>query len=516
MSDLLARLEAAGSDEEREWIVQEANLAGLDESVQEAVWAAAIPHWFDVAFLAMLLGKDEAKVETLWPELVKLSYVEPFPDRGYNVHERTRKLLLDTLWRNDRERFREFSRRAAAYCERQDRDETAWQMEWIYHLLIAEPDRGATELKETGRRWQNPPNFAFDRLDAMIRLISEHADNDRLEDRSHGWTIFWTARLDRIYSRYHAARSRLADVSFSKEVDATLAAHWNLELGDILYRLSDHREARNRYEKALSIYQETEDRLGEANCLEALADVHYALSEYDDARSQYKKAISIYQNIDAQLGKANCVTTLGDIDRVHGEYDAARRRYEEARLIYHKIGARLGETNCIFCLGDVHRALGEYSDARRRYEEALLIYQEIGTRLGEANCIWALGDIHRMLDEFDDARSRYEEARLIYHEIGAQSGEMDVLCGLAEIDCATSHWPEAKEKYREALAYYSATGMAREQALAHTGLGQIACSVGNPVHAHQHYKAALAIYKRIGSPKAADIEATLKDIPLNE
>ena len=62
--DILARLQAAQSDAEREWVLMEWSLANLEPEVRAAVWAAAIPHWFDAAFLAALLDKPLAEAPT--------------------------------------------------------------------------------------------------------------------------------------------------------------------------------------------------------------------------------------------------------------------------------------------------------------------------------------------------------------------------------------------------------------------------------------------------------------------
>jgi len=129
--DLLARLQAARSDEEREWLVLQFNLESLDPALREAAQAAAIPHWFDAEFLAVILDRPADETRPLFERLIALSFVEPFPGRGHDVHERTRALLLNRLWQDDRERYREWSRRAAAYCERRDRSDPAWRIEAI-------------------------------------------------------------------------------------------------------------------------------------------------------------------------------------------------------------------------------------------------------------------------------------------------------------------------------------------------------------------------------------------------
>ena len=57
--DLLAQLQRAASDEEREWLVFERSMGVLGEELQAAIWAAAIPHWIDHSFLGALLRLPE-------------------------------------------------------------------------------------------------------------------------------------------------------------------------------------------------------------------------------------------------------------------------------------------------------------------------------------------------------------------------------------------------------------------------------------------------------------------------
>ncbi|MBE9472161.1 MAG: hypothetical protein IMY75_08670, partial [Chloroflexi bacterium] len=101
LTQLLTRLQAAQSDEEREWLVMQFSLDNMTPAVREAVWAAAIPHWFDADFLAALLDERGERAEELYQALQEFSFVEVFPGRGYNLHERSRALLLGRLWQDD-------------------------------------------------------------------------------------------------------------------------------------------------------------------------------------------------------------------------------------------------------------------------------------------------------------------------------------------------------------------------------------------------------------------------------
>jgi hypothetical protein len=93
--DLLAKLTAAKSDSERAWIVTQNLLDALPAKLSQIVWAAAIPHWFDEDVLAALRPELAAQASELYPQMQSLSFVEVFAERGYNIHELTRKLMLD-------------------------------------------------------------------------------------------------------------------------------------------------------------------------------------------------------------------------------------------------------------------------------------------------------------------------------------------------------------------------------------------------------------------------------------
>ncbi len=114
-NDLLTRLQAAQSDEERSWLATEALLNTLSTSLQAAAWAAAIPHWFNAGILVALLDCPMAEAQTLYAGLQDLPFVEPFEARqGHNIHPATRAAMLDHLWRERRKEYITLSARAAA------------------------------------------------------------------------------------------------------------------------------------------------------------------------------------------------------------------------------------------------------------------------------------------------------------------------------------------------------------------------------------------------------------------
>ena len=350
-AQLLADLQAAKSEGERFWITMRFNLDELSPAVQEMVWAAAVPHWFDREFLTALVDQNEIS-DTDFESLLALSYIEEFPQRGWNMHERTRAMLRDHLWEQERGRYRQLSQRAAAYCAEQDQNNVIWRVENLYHQLIAQQPRAEDKFSAQGIEWHN--QFEYEKIEILIRPILNAVKKGYIEGNAAAWAYYRQARLDINFSNNDEAKSNLEEALCREVSDQTLIA----------------------------------------NCIKSLGDVHRMMSEYEEAREKYEEARPIYAAIGDRLGEANCIQSLGDVHRMMSEYEEAREKYEEARPIYAAIGARLGEANCIKSLGDVHYMIDEYEEAREKYEEARPIYAAIGARLGEANCIKSLGDVH--------------------------------------------------------------------------------------------------------------------------
>jgi len=165
--DILERLSTATTNAEREAIVLEMSLAALTPDLQAAIQAAAIPHWFSSLFLDALLAQES---DDLYDDLLDLNFVEYVAGKGYAIHERPRQHLLNKLWQNKPDHFRELSRRAADYCgiNVKETDDPEWQAEAIYHQLVSDPDAGVARLRDLGTKWANYEYHTYEEIERTV------------------------------------------------------------------------------------------------------------------------------------------------------------------------------------------------------------------------------------------------------------------------------------------------------------------------------------------------------------
>lgn len=418
-NDFLSRLQAAKTDEEREWVVLEFSLQNLEKVIQDAVWASAIPHWFDTNFLAALLQKSVGQVESIYKRMQGLSFVEVFPNRGQNIHERTRKLLLKRLWEQDVEKYRELSRRAAEYSGDQDQADVGWRVEWIYHLLISEPDDAASRIQGVGWEWNNA--FAYGNVETLVRAALEHAQGGRLSARCLAWVQYWDALVELDYFRYSPALEKFSLIKLPHEDDNHLNAETNIRMGAVYIILGEYEKAKNCLKKALPICRETNYRSGEAHCLFSLGDVHLRLSEYEESRKYYEQALAIYEELSDLLGQASSTQMMGFVDKLTGQVYSASEALQKAMALQKEIGDRVGEYLTLIYMGDIDRTQQNLSEAEKKYREALAYYQSANVHYNSAVALFRLGDlaVAKTPPDLLAARKYLQEALEIFTQTGS-------------------------------------------------------------------------------------------------
>jgi len=441
--DFLRKLEKAKTEDEKTWLTTKRLIDSLSEDMRTLVYSAAIPHWFDAKTLRALHPELSRKIRWLYPKLQKLSFVEPFEGRGHNIHELTRRLILDYLWKKQRRSYRsksqvlanfyhdsarlaqkKIARKIKELGSRKDkkkfrREIQQWakknpeivnaassdfQIEYVYHLVIAQPKEGANYFQKMGWRWHDKFDYSFAELNGLIDSVGEHIVANRVKGRIVGWEKYFRGLLYFYRIENVNAAACFSDVIRTSFPDRRLNADVRYRLGNVHKRLSELPKALACYEEALPLYRAINNKLGEANCIRSIGDVHLRLSELPEARARYEEALLIYRTINSKLGEANCISSLGDVHLRLSELPEARARYEEALPIYRAINNKLSEAKCISSLGDVHLRLNEFDQAINAYKKAVELDPENFRRW------YTLGEVYRDEDIWQDAIEAFNNA----------------------------------------------------------------------------------------------------------
>jgi tetratricopeptide (TPR) repeat protein len=352
-ADLFARLSQAQTEEEKTWLLIELSLEGLLPELRQSVWAMALPHWFDAEILAAACPDLADRAAELYQQLQGLSFVEVFPERGHNVHELTRRAILQRRWQDDRQGFVECSGRLAAYFA--NVGESA--AEWIYHLVIADREQGKAKLKQYAETLNN--SYRRSESELLLSGLREHLAAGWLEPGIAGRVAYWEGRLH--------------------------------------FRFYEASQALERYETAIEIYRQVGDRLGEANTLQAIGDVLQFLDQRQAALERYETAIEIYRQVGARLGEANTLQAIGDLQ---SDPAVAMAQYLQPALsIYQQIDNTYSQGRILaVSIAPTYLKLQQPDQAKLSYEQALELSSQINYQPGIQYCQNALRDLDGISD----------------------------------------------------------------------------------------------------------------------
>ncbi|NWF80723.1 MAG: tetratricopeptide repeat protein [Chloroflexi bacterium] len=156
----------------------------------------------------------------------------------------------------------------------------------------------------------------------------------------------------------------------------TAAICWHV--GEYLRWTYAHQEAIRFLERALTLYRQVGDRLGEANSRKAIGDVQQFRDDRDAALQSYEAALALYRQVGAKLGEANIYAAQGRLALISGDQAAADRLLAQAIAIYEAIGDRYSVAATIGNYGWALRRAGRDDEARPYLARAAELFAALG------------------------------------------------------------------------------------------------------------------------------------------
>lgn len=253
----------------------------------------------------------------------------------------------------------------------------------------------------------------------------------------------------------------------------------------VIYRMLGRMErAREYLEKALHIYEEQSDILGEGMTLNDLGRVYAELGRMERARGDYEQALHKYREQGDLVGEGCTLNNLGWVYITLGQDEQAQDYYERALSIFTEVGDRKGEAEALNNLGRVYEDLGNMEQAQDYYERALSIFRDVGSRKGEGWSLNNLAKAYRKLGQNDQALKCLEQALSIRREVDRR-GEGRTLKNLGTVYESLGQKQRAMDYYKEALSI-------NREVEDYEGQGKTLRNMGTLYLKQQRYDVALA------------------------
>ena len=430
---LFEQLLSAKSDEEEFALL----LSRLPEAEREAVWIAAVPHWFDGAVLSALMLVSHDEGEGLYRALQSLAFVSPYQGKGSNIHELTRNILLRLWWSRRQEQFITISRRAEVYFGEQA-DENSL-VESAYHSLTS----GVHDAQALTTKWASVAahlrsSGQFILIHPLIQGLREQIAGGRLVEQNinamRGWEqrladdlVVWAEQIKTDVESIDAAELLSeAGAIYADLGDRPREAGVLLQLGRTYRKRKDWEKAKRDLEQGLERLIHLGDLANAADTCAELGGIFIAKGEINYALKYFERGLAIFE------ASKNCRLGRIDVLRMEG-------RYADALVeIVHVLEANPKDSRAFANRGDIARLQGAYREAiddlnnaislkpdfrwayvsrgqtfrqQGRFDEAIADF----TRAVELNPNygWAIeqrGDAYRQQGRFDDAIADFTRA----------------------------------------------------------------------------------------------------------
>jgi tetratricopeptide (TPR) repeat protein len=250
-------------------------------------------------------------------------------------------------------------------------------------------------------------------------------------------------------------------------------------------------------ERAREAAKANGDKLGEAECTQALGDIALARRQSDEARQWFIEALPLFELAHAGLSIAACLVRLGDLALERQDLTEAELRFTSAIPAYRSILDKFGEATVLKSLAELSAQRNDHQEARRQFLEALSLFEALDDRSACTLCRKGIADAAFQLFEHEGARTIYEDIGPIFEELGDRASQTECLHNLGEIAFAQGAHAAATSYYQKELPLLKALGNKLHEGACMAALGDVALAANEIEDAQAYYHAALPLLRAV-------------------
>jgi len=256
--------------------------------------------------------------------------------------------------------------------------------------------------------------------------------------------------------------------------------------------------ASNYARKALSIAQETGYTEGEAHAHRQLGKYLQYSGKVDSSLLCFQKALALFEATNNRQGIGRLKCYIASSQYILGEYDTALKHCQSSSAILEEIKDFDGIAEAYNLSGVIYDHQGDYLKALKCYQKALKIQQGLGNRLGIALCYNNLGIIYKNQEDFEQSLSYSTLALDIMEEEKDSLNLASLHNNMGNLHYILRNDVESQKHYLKSQQLSKRMKQPMGEAVAFMNLGQIAASQGNFQEGLEHYFNASTLFTAIG------------------
>ena len=297
-----------------------------------------------------------------------------------------------------------------------------------------------------------PPN-EWKNLDDLKPKLAEFEHRVRGEDYYGAARLFVMSDTDWFRLGYaQDVANRLDEVldEIKHEYMKTLAL---IALGAAYDVLGKHESARQRFTRALDLWQDNMSATTRARALAGIGTSYYGLERLDEAKHYLQLALTTASDAHDRMTQAVWLNNLGNCHEQSGEIQLAIECLNKAHEISTQEGDDEMVIKCLGNLGNCYVSLGKYEAALLKYEQAIPLAQSLPDRAAEATFRHSIAEALIDNGQYEAGIENAEAGARIGQDIGQPRTVGENECALARAHLFLNHLPVARSAAEKALEY---------------------------------------------------------------
>lgn len=255
--------------------------------------------------------------------------------------------------------------------------------------------------------------------------------------------------------------------------DVNHAAAWFLRAkfaiisGEVSLALEDY------LVRALVIQRRLNNRVGEAEVLNAFGVAYQRLGSSTQAEKYYQEAVSLRTMLGDDRALATSLRNLADVLTVQGKRSEALAHLKDAEAAYQKLADKEGMAAVENSLGMHFEEGGQYREALSHYRAALQIHQQLNDPKALAESLSNVGYMFYLQSSYQDADVYWQQALVYYQQVGEMNGQLRVQQLMAQNALMRGNWDLATRLLNQTLIVAEQHDLQEEVSAAKAYLAQV-------------------------------------------
>lgn len=247
-----------------------------------------------------------------------------------------------------------------------------------------------------------------------------------------------------------------------------------------------------------------------------------ALTDLGDpaAAETHDRALPVFEELGDLIGQANTLNNLGINAYYEGHWGEALELYERSRALRLRAGDVLGGAIAANNIGELLSDAGQFDRAEVSFDAALRTFRTRDYAAGIAYALSNLGRLRRRTGRTDEASALLEEADRRFATIGAEGSRTDVRARMCEVLLDQGRPTDAFDQATRAIPLASTSGNQALVALLHRLRGDAHAATHDATNARREYEHSLDVARQAGATveqaDALEALAALDDAPFED